>query len=84
MLRKIFTFSFATSLKNIPIVNLENYSPTHPDPLRCLAVASAFREYGCVIIKDGRIDEEKNMKLISTMKKYYRQRQAMLDRGQQP
>lgn len=36
------------------------------------------------MIKDPRIDEEKNLKLINTMKEYYTKRQKMLDRGEIP
>lgn len=45
-------------------------------------MAEGMRKYGCVIVKDPRVSEEKNRAFLSCMKRYFMKRQEQLDRGE--
>lgn len=75
MLTRRIRNAFCTILKDIPQVGLNNFLTTHDASKDCHDVAEAFRRFGCVIIKDPRISEEKNTTLVNMMKKYYMKRQ---------
>lgn len=56
MLRKTSSFFLHTSLKDIPLVDLNRALPLSSSSNDCFKVAESFKKFGCVIIKDDRID----------------------------
>jgi hypothetical protein len=65
-----FTFS---SLK-VPIVDVKNFL-TQTDYIKdCKNVAESLHKYGCLIIKDPRVDAHQNNKFLDQMEKYFHKR----------
>lgn len=59
----------------IPIVNLEPYLHREQNPIAAAAeiakVADALHKYGCLVIKDPRVDERHNSQFIDMLERYF-------------
>lgn len=44
-------------------------------------MVNAFHHYGCIIVKDPRIDHEKNDKFLDLFERYFSKRQKQIDMG---
>jgi hypothetical protein len=73
MLTKVFkplVFKFS-SLK-VPIIDVEPYLTGKGNTNdTCKQVAESFHKYGCLIIKDPRVNQKENSQFLDMMEKYF-------------
>lgn len=78
VLRKVVS-SFS-SLK-VPIVDVEPFLKGQAATQDCKTVAEALKQYGCLIIKDPRVNQQENSQFLDMMEKYFSKRAADLYNG---
>lgn len=77
MLRKILSkVSYQSSNLKIPIVDIEPFLQGKTCPEECKIVADSFYKFGCLIIKDPRVNQEQNSAFIDMMEKMFSKRAA--------
>jgi hypothetical protein len=58
--------------KSVPIVDVEGFLKENDSSVKeCEKVAKALHEYGCLIIKDPRVQPKDNDKFIDMLEKYF-------------
>ena len=83
MLTKVFKpLSFKFSLLKVPIVDVEPYLTGKGNTGdTCKQVAEALHKYGCLIIKDPRVNQQQNSQFLDMMEKYFARRGGDLYQG---
>lgn len=73
---KLQTLSrFFSSSLSIPIVDVKAFlTETGNYTQDCRTVAKALETYGCLIIKDPRVNAQQNNKLLDLMEKFFEKR----------
>ena len=69
-----FSRCFSSAL-SVPIVDVNNFlSGTGNYDKECKKVAEALEKYGCLIIKDPRVNAEQNNKFLDQMEHFFLKR----------
>ena len=67
----------------IPSIDISNYlSKTGTWEQDCHEVASIFKKYGLLIIKDPRVNTDQNNNFLDLMERYFMKRSKQFDNGQ--
>lgn len=77
-----FKQAFSQAKLSVPIVDVQPFltdSPTYAAD--CKQVASALHKYGCLIIKDPRVQADQNNRFLDMMEKYFLKRSTELYAG---
>lgn len=68
---------------SVPIVDTTNFMLGRPEAKRdCLAMAEALHKYGCVVIKDPRVNQQHNDRFLDMIERYFEARGRMFYQGQ--
>lgn len=71
MLVRSFQRLFSAA-KSVPIIDVEGFLTKQDSAVKdCEKVAKALHEYGCLIIKDPRVQPNENNKFLDMMEKFY-------------
>ena len=83
MLRKAFnSLAFKFSNLKVPIIDVEPFLSGKGNRLEeCKTVAESLHKYGCLIIKDPRVNQQENSQFLDMMEKYFAKRAADLYQG---
>jgi hypothetical protein len=74
MLRLLLLKNFF-SQSTIPVVDVSNFLEHSGNyTYDCTIVSEALHKYGCLIIKDPRVDSEQNNKFLDLMEQYFYKR----------
>ena len=65
-------------MDHIPVIDLGSYVEKS-DEKNCKEVADALEKYGCLVVKDPRVDQGKNDTFLSMMERYFEQSDGILD-----
>ena len=65
---------FSTLEKTVPVVDITKFVANQSSELECKRIASSLSDYGCVIVKDPRVNENHNKQFLDTMEKYFESR----------
>lgn len=85
MLAKAFkNIVFKFSALKVPIVDVEPFLKGKGNCEQdCKTVAEALHKYGCLIIKDPRVNQKENAEFLDMMEKYFAKRSVDLYQGRQ-
>ena len=72
--RLLLKRTFSTAKANIPIIDLTNYLNNKGSFSDCKAVADAFEQTSCLLIKDPRVNQSNIDEFIDLMEEYFESR----------
>ena len=82
MLYVLKNIAFRFSALKVPVVDVKPFL-SNPDSAKaeCKVVADALHKYGCLVIKDPRVNQNENSQFIDQMEKYFQSRGKMFYDG---
>ena len=64
----------------VPTIDVQNYLNQRGSwQVDCKNVAESFRKYGLVIVKDPRVNAQKNYRFLTLMERYFEKRQRQFE-----
>ncbi len=82
LLRAFKNVGFKFSALKVPIVDVEPFMKGQGNCEQdCKIVADALHKYGCLVIKDPRVNQKENAEFLDMMEKYFVKRAADLYQG---
>ncbi len=85
MLQKAFkNIAFKFSALKVPIVDVEPFLKGQGNCEQdCKTVAGALKKFGCLVIKDPRVNQQQNAVFLDMMEKFFSKRSSDLYSGRQ-
>jgi len=71
--KNLFKRGFAT-VEKVPVVETANFLSGNHKKSDCKAIEESFRKYGCVILRDPRVNEKHNDEFLDLMERYFESR----------
>ena len=70
-MRRVFLPAYRFSV-SVPIVDTTNFMLGKAEAKKdCLAMADALHKFGCVVIKDPRVNQQHNDRFLDMIEKYF-------------
>jgi isopenicillin N synthase-like dioxygenase len=66
--------AFSCASIKVPVVDVKPFLMEAPSQAECKQVAEALHKYGCLIIKDPRVNQAENDRFLDLMEKYFNKR----------
>lgn len=63
---------FSCASIKVPVIDVQSFLTESPKAKSdCKQVAEALHKYGCLVIKDPRVNQDQNDKFLDTLEKYF-------------